>query len=363
MKNKRQKSRFKIKKYEAVTIIIFITMVCLLSFIITTGLIVQHRAQPADAAAIETLMVLNATVTPTPFQPLEQKNNINISPTPTLDPGVSATPSLSPTPTLPSLEKPEGQVNILLLGSDLRPDDGGFRTDVIMWVSLNPSDHYVSVVSFPRDLYVSVPGRGNERINIPFQFGGLQLLGDTFEQNFDVRPDHYVMVDFNGFRAVIDSLGGIDVQAAQNLTDVCPKWINPSGTCSVGPGLVHMDSEVALWYARARHSTSDFDRARRTQEVVEAIFRRLISLDVITKADQLYAAYRNYVQTDRTLSDILPLLPFASEIYNDMNIRQYVIQPPIVTDWTTPNGAMVLLPDYEAIQHILIEALNLTYAD
>jgi LCP family protein required for cell wall assembly len=357
MKKRERQQKTSLRKYELVTIIIFAVMVCLLAFIITTGLILQNSPKSADASSFQTQVVLNvtATVTPTPFQPvLDPSLPTFTAPAPT-----DSSPTLTPTNTPEPLKKPEGQVNILLMGSDLRPDDGGFRTDVIMWASLNPNDGFVSVVSFPRDLYVNVPGRGNERINTPFQFGGFDILADTFETNFGVRPDHYVLVDFNGFKTVVDNLGGINVQTAQNLTDVCPRWINPSGECSVGPGLVHMDGELALWYARARHSTSDFDRARRAQEVTEAVFRRLMSLDAILKAGDLYNAYTAYVQTDLVLGDILPLLPLASQVHNTSDIRRYVIGPNQVTDWTTPQGAMVLLPHYDEIEQIIIEALAL----
>jgi LCP family protein required for cell wall assembly len=245
------------------------------------------------------------------------------------------------------------------LGSDARPDEGGFRTDIIVWVSLNPKDKYVSAVSFPRDLYVNIPGYGENRINVAFPRGGFDLLADTFEENFGVRPDHYLMVDFNGFKSVINNLGGITVQTQRGLSDTCAKWINSSGYCSVGPGPVHMNGELALWYARSRYSTNDIDRARRAQEVIEAIFNRLMSFDVILKAPDLYNAYINYVDTDIKLSDVLGLLPLANEIYKNDDIRSYVIGYDHAYDWVTWQGAQVLVPDYDRIMDLMIEALTL----
>ncbi len=355
MRRLKQRHKTKLKKYELVTIVIFVILVCLLGFIITTGIIVKNQPRQANASSIQNDTITNITGTATPFQPVLDPSQPTLTPVPTMD----MQPDIASTNTPIPLQKPEGQVNILLMGSDIRPDDGGFRTDVIMWASLNPNEGYVSVVSFPRDLYVTVPGRGNERINTPFQFGGFDMLANTFETNFGVRPDHYVLVDFNGFKAVVNDLGGIYVQTAQNLTDVCPKWINPSGECSVGPGQVYMDGETALWYARSRSSTSDFDRTRRAQEVTEAVFRRLMNLDVILKADDLYYSYTTYVQTDLTLNDILPLLPLASQIQDTADIRRYVIGPNETTDWITPQGAMVLIPHYDQIEAIMTEALSL----
>ena len=162
-----------------------------------------------------------------------------------------------------------------------------------------------------------------------------------------------------GFKTVINNLGGIQVQTAQNLTDSCAKWINPSGMCSVGPGPVQMNGEVALWYVRSRYSTNDIERARRSQEVIEAIFRRLMSLDVILKAPDLYNAYTNYVQTNITLGEVISMLSLASKIYENGDIRNYVIDYDLAYDWITYQGAQVLVPDIEGIRELMIEALTL----
>jgi LCP family protein required for cell wall assembly len=340
---------------EVVVVVILLGLICVLGFVLISGFIAS--LQPASASAISdaTQKVELGAPTATPFQP--DQNGAQITLPANTDEG--ADPGATSAPTEDVLEKPEGQVNILLLGSDIRPYDGGFRTDVIMWLSLNPNDGYVSVISFPRDLFVSIPGWGNNRINTAFQYGGFEMLADTFEANFGVRPDHYVMVDFTGFTTVINDLGGIDVYAAYNLSDTCAKWINASGYCSVGPGWVHMNGDVALWYARSRYTTSDIDRARRTQEVAEAIFDRLVSLDALVKAPDLYNAYVNYVDTDVKLTDIVSLLPLASTINQNGDIRNYVVDYNYAYDWITYSGAQVLIPDNAAIQALMIEALSL----
>lgn len=334
------------KPSEIFAVVILLTLICLLSYILLAGFIASFEPKSADASSIETQPVADPVITPS--QP--EIASVETKPE---DPAVTQTPTEQP------LQKPEGQINVLLLGSDVRPYDGGFRTDVIMWVSLNPKDGFVSVVSFPRDLFVYIPGYGENRINVAYPYGGFDLLADTFEENFGVRPDHYVMVDFNGFKTVINDLGGINVQAAQNLSDTCATWINTSGYCSVGPGTVHMDGEVALWYARSRYSTSDIDRARRSQEVAEAIFRRLVSLDALVRAPELYNSYVNYVQTDVRATDVIALLPFASRINDTGDIRHYVVGYEQAYDWITISGAQVLVPDYDAIEALMIEALNL----
>jgi len=358
-RNQRQVTK-RPKSYEVITILIFIFLFCLLGFILITGFMTGDNTSLAQAYALETKRAIDTAATPTPFQPAYDPDNPDLP----FDPASETTPANNDpvqtvTPTLRTFQKPEGQVNILLLGSDLRPNEGGFRTDVIIWLSLNPKTGYVSAISFPRDLFVTIPGYGGNRINVAFPFGGFDLLADTFETNFGIKPDHYALVDFNGFTAVINNLGGIDVQTEKNLTDTCAKWINSNGYCSVGPGLVHMNGDIALWYARSRYSTNDIDRTRRAQEVIEAIFNRLMSLDVILKAPSLYNAYTSYVQTNISLGDVISLLPLATEIRENGDIRNYAIGYNHAYDWITTSGAQVLVPDYAAIQELLIEALSL----
>ncbi len=129
--------------------------------------------------------------------------------------------------------------------------------------------------------------------------------------------------------------------------------------CSVGPGLIHMDGDLALWYVRSRYSTSDIDRARRAQEVIKAIFDRLVSLDALLMAADIYDVYSTYVQTDIGLGDVLPLLPLASKINDNGDIRNYVIGYDYAYDWVTYQGAQVLVPLYDEIRALLVEALSL----
>jgi polyisoprenyl-teichoic acid--peptidoglycan teichoic acid transferase len=349
------------KAVQVVTIIVFLFLVCLLGFILIAGFRSNNRGNPAYIYARQTQTALEANPTPTPFQPEtvgfvpEIPAQAEVNP----ETGFPVQPESTPVPTIAPLQKPEGQVNILLLGSDQRQDDYGFRTDSIIWVSLNPKDGFVSAVSFPRDLFVEIPGRGENRINTAFVWGGFDLLADTMEINFGARPDMYVLIDMAGFTSVINNLGGIYVETDQNLTDSCARWINQSGTCSVGPGLVHMNADVALWYARSRYSTSDIDRARRAQEVIIGIFKRLMSLDAILKAPDLYKAYTTYVETDIDLGTVVSMLPLAKSIYENGDMRNYVVGFDYAYSWITTSGASVLVPDKAAIRELMIEALQL----
>jgi LCP family protein required for cell wall assembly len=252
------------------------------------------------------------------------------------------------------IEQADGQVNILMLGSDQRPDDGGFRTDVLLLVSVNPDLGSVSLTSFPRDLYVYQPDWGMGRINSAYAHGDFDLLAETFEYNFGVRPDHWVLINFDGFRQIIDALGGIQVSVSHSLSDQRDGF----GEYSVEAGEQSMDAETALWYVRSRGSSDDFDRTRRQQEVLRALFFRSMSLEMLKNAPSIYEAYQAMVETDLSFGDLLPLLSIPGQLSNG-NIQSYLIGPALVSPWRTETGAAVLLPDQAAIQAKLQEAVGI----
>jgi polyisoprenyl-teichoic acid--peptidoglycan teichoic acid transferase len=294
------------------------------------------------------------TVTPIPTETLTPE------PTPTHKP---KKPTKTPTPEtfFPGgtnrIPQVEGQVNILLLGSDERPD-GAFRTDVIILLNLNPQTGKASIVSFPRDLYLPLPDYGYQRINTSQEFGGFALTTKTFEFNFGVHPDYYVMVNFNGFRNIIDILGGIDVNSAQPLNDRCDIPGNPNKYCAIDAGINHFNGDMALWYARSRYSTSDADRMRRCQEVIIGIYNAMMSRDAINHGAELFQEMQNSVETNLNLDGVISLLPMASLITQPGNFRQFIIGPDQTTVWIPPSGAYLLLPNLDAIHTFLVNALS-----
>ncbi len=301
----------------------------------------------------------DATATPTPFQP--------VPPTavyfPTDTPLPSATP-LPPTPTFTPLPKksknngglsqPAGQVNILLLGSDQRPHDKNFRTDTIILATLNFDLGTVNLTSFPRDLYLMLPNYGMQRINTAYEFGGFRMLANTFEYNFGVRPEHYVLINFQSFKQVIDSLGGLDVKVTNAVSDYrAGRWV------TISKGMTHMDADDVLWYVRTRKTTNDFQRTRRQQEVLQALYEKMLSLDAIRRVPELYNIYEQNVTTDLSFVDVIRYLPLAAKITDTSHINQYFVGPQQVYDWITPEGGMVLLPRQDAIMDVLRKSLNI----
>jgi len=253
---------------------------------------------------------------------------------------------------------PEGQINILLLGSDWRPG-GGFRTDVILLISIFTKESKVSLVSFPRDLWVEIPSREENRINTVMVAGGFPLVNQTFQRNFAVNIDHYMMTNFNGFQSIVDTLGGIDIVASKNTADRCDLSSKHGAWCSIGPGEAHLDGELALWYVRSRYTTSDFDRTRRAQEVLIGFFKKLMSINAISRAPDVYNQFVSSVEMDLTINDFLSLINLAPILFSDPSrVEQYAIGTEHVTSYIIPStGAAVLLPNYEAIWEVIKEAV------
>lgn len=325
----------------------------------------------------------NATPTPTPFQPEGGDIGLAIRATttlppllPTLTPLATPTPAIiQPTPVI--VETPAVPIDApdtliyLLLGADTI-GGASFRTDTILVAAVRPWDGQVSLISFPRDLWVNIPTVGLQRINTAYLYGqqtgypggGPGLLKDTLRDNFGLEIQQTALVDFDGFRRVVDTLGGIEVPVACPYTDwrlISPE-LNPHARenwalFTTGPGLVQMDGDLALWYARSRQKSNDFDRGRRQQEVLRALFKQTARFTTLSSLPQLYADLSESIQTDVGLNDVLSLAPLAFQLKN-ADIRGYYIAGDMVTDWTTPGGAYVLLPNLEAIQVMLKEALS-----
>lgn len=306
---------------------------------------------------------------PTPqFTPTATAGVAQLFPTQAAPPPNSA---VNPTP-LPLISDND-TINFLLIGSDRRPTGTSHRTDTLLIAIVWYKEGQVSLISIPRDLWINIPTVGMQRINTAFQSGemgypggGAGLLKDTILQNLGIRIDHTAMVEFDGFRRIVDTLGGIDVPVACAYTDW--RLIDPSydpnnennwWLYTVGPGQVHMDGDLALWYARSRSKSSDFDRGRRQQEVIRTIFQKALQTDTFGKIPQLYNDLSSTVITDLGLTDMLSMAPYAVNFTN-ANIRSYYIRPPYVMPWTTPGGAAVLLPQDSSLQQLMIEASTLS---
>lgn len=200
------------------------------------------------------------------------------------------------------VETSEHIFNILLIGQDRRPGEVRARSDTMMLITINTKDYTLTMTSFLRDLYVQIPGYSPNRLNVPYVLGGFNLLADTMEVNFGIRPDRFVEVDFDGFKAVIDAVGGVDIE----LTGAEASYMNKQGLGPVTAGVNHLNSEQALAYARNRSvgGSGDFARTQRQRNVISAIFEKSRNLDLL-QINELMLSLTDVITTNLTSAEIM----------------------------------------------------------
>jgi LCP family protein required for cell wall assembly len=277
--------------------------------------------------------------------------------------------SNNPSPDAPDWSNKE-RVNVLVLGIDRRPDekfDDPVRTDVMMLVSIDPASHSASMLSIPRDLWVPIPVQGggvlHDRVNTAnvygalrnYPGGGAQLAKETVQYNLGVRVHYYVMLDFDGFEKVIDTVGGIDVHLDRKLIDYeYPTPYYGVQTIEIPAGDQHLDGQRSLWYARSRHQDSDFGRMRRQQEVMMAVREKLLRLDMLPKLPQLWGEFHDAIRTDMSLGDVVNFAKVARDVKPDAILGR-TLEAPYVTSFTTQDGAAILLPNRDKIHEVVDE--------
>ncbi len=174
------------------------------------------------------------------------------------------------------------------------------------------------------------------------------------EKNFGVRPDHYILIDFQSFKRFVDSLGGLEVDVGKEVSDYrAGRWV------TIKKGRRYMDADLVLWYVRTRKTSNDFHRNARQQEVLKAIFEKLLSINAFLQVFELYDLYDETINTSLTWDDILPWMPLATKMVDSSHINHYYVTPGMAQDWITYSGAMVLIPVKEKIRKLVRKSLNI----
>jgi LCP family protein required for cell wall assembly len=268
---------------------------------------------------------------------------------------------------LPDWEKKE-RVTILLLGIDKREGEHGpWRTDTMILGTIDPESKTAGILSIPRDLWVPIPGYGESRVNSAnfigdrdkYPGGGPALAKKTVEYNLGVPIHYYVLLDFDGFEKIIDTIGGVDVNVERTLHD--ERYPDPSPddpdrvrTIHFDAGLQHMDGKAALEYARSRLSTSDFDRSHRQMQIILAVREKALRLNLIPRVPELMVTMADIVQTDLQPGNIITLARLGGEIEQE-NLQFAIIDHTMTVEHVTPSGAQVLLPIREKIRPVVEE--------
>jgi LCP family protein required for cell wall assembly len=251
------------------------------------------------------------------------------------------------------------RVTVLIMGLDARDyqtDSGPPRTDTMLLLTIDPVSRTAGILSVPRDLWVNIPhGFGYGRINTAYPIGegnklpggGPKLAMETVEELLGVPIQYYAQIDFDAFIKFIDEIGGVKINVPEKIT-VDPIVNKKNNTITLMPGIQTLPGELALAYARARHTEGgDFDRAQRQQQVIMAIRNQILRFDMIptmmAKSKNLYDEFSAGVHTNLTLDEVFKLAWLAQQIPED-KIKQGIIAPPKqVSLATSPDGAQQVL--------------------
>ena len=289
----------------------------------------------------------------------------------TTPPTETYTEPADPTDTTPVVEHsdaiPTGKdvINILLVGQDRRSNQGSrMHSDAMILCTLNKKTKTLTMTSFMRDMWVYIPDRFNERMNVPYMLGGFPLLNDTLSYNFGVRADYNVEIDFNGFMDAVDLVGGLDIELTQqeaNYLNRRGNWdIEDNQGWTLTAGVNHLNGSQALAYSRIRAIGNDFERTNRQRIVLNALLDKAKTLTVSELYD-LIKGVIPMITTDMSNAQIMGLAVECIPLLSDLKVVSQRIPADDQYYQTSKNGASVLaLTDeqFEANKKLLEEAMK-----
>ena len=272
------------------------------------------------------------------------------------------------------MPQPEpNRLDVLLLGirgenEEAIEEEGGLLTDTIMLVNIDKLTKKTAIISIPRDLYIEMNAQAanNKKIKIKGKInevyerglangGGVALAKQIVSRITGVYVDNAIVADFNAFKEIVDNIGGIDVNLKKPFEEKS-QW---GYVFSLPAGVNHLDGDNALYYVRSRYSTSDFDRARRQQEVISIIKNKALTLGFLSnpvKVTSLLADLKGNIRTDFQIWDIKDLLALSNSFGSKNIIKNYVITTEnLVYETKTEKGEYILLPkeaDYLGIKKL-----------
>lgn len=262
-------------------------------------------------------------------------------------------PVMTPDPDYAMPDKESNRLDILVLGirgaNDPEATNGGpLLTDSMQVFSYDKVTKKSSLISIPRDLFVTIHDQKKDKINSAYEYGlshspnSLKFIKDKISQISGVYIDQVVVFDFSSFKEIVDALGGVDVTLTVPFSE-SQQW---GASFSLPVGVNHLDGQNALYYARSRYSSSDFDRSRRQQQIMFAIKDKLLKLNFLNdpvKSFSILTLIRNDVKTDIGVWNFSELLDLVNKVKFDQ-IKKSVISTDNLLIESKDNGAYILLP-------------------
>lgn len=255
---------------------------------------------------------------------------------------------------------------LLLVGSDAYGGENRGRSDTTILVQVDGNSKTIRMASFLRDMYVKIPGKGSNRLNASYIWGGEKLLRQTLETNFGVTADAYIEVNFERLVQVIDGIGGVEVEVSekerQQVNSIL-KFYNvqigdaESDQLLLESGLVNLTGKQALCYSRIRKIDGDFQRTGRQRKVLEAAFHKVTQMSM-AEISGLIMQNISAVKTDLTIFDAIDLIPLALRCKN-ATFETLTIPVSGAYKSTTIDGMAVFRPDLKKNQEALKEFFGL----
>ncbi|WP_077488437.1 LCP family protein [Sinomonas mesophila] len=311
--------------------------VLLLAALVATVLLTMQRSNPPTASPTTTSASPSETPTPTP---------------------TPETPPPPPPPTLPEL--PPGVLNVLVIGSDIRGnareaadrqaatgERADHRADMLMLMHIPADRQRAYGISIMRDTWVSIPGYGQSKVNASLEIGGPPLVVETVGTLLNTRIDHYVMIDFEGFKVLTDALGGIDVDVAVPFTAT-----HDTGH-TFTPGINRLGGQAALEFVRERYAfiDGDYQRVRNQQAFVRGIMAHMLGTGKVmdpASAIGVIGAVAPYVTTEPGF-DAMAMATLAFGLRGIDPAASVFFTLPTAGTGFSADGQSIVLPDYAGI--------------
>ena len=302
---------------------------------------------------------LFATIDPLATIPPDDDHDPNFS-------GPTIHPSDVPVNTIPSQPvgslQTEGIINIMLIGEDRRPGQSRQRSDSMILCSFNTKTNTITMISFLRDTYIpQIPGFKAEKLNAAYAQGGVNMLDQTLAAYFGVHVDANIAVQFDGFKAIIDMLGGVDIElTAKEVNHLKQNEEIYGNSWNLKVGMNHLNGEQALAYSRIRKIDMDAMRAQRQRKVLTALINAYKSKSVpemLTLASDILQT--GFVQTDMTSSEVLDCVSQLFPMLATATINsQQIPASNTYTDMTVGNISATKVCDFEINRKILQQILQ-----